>query len=71
MLSSLLQRELYRKGIDRSIPDLLDELGKIREVGIVYPPLGKRKMPTIEMTLSQMSDDQRALYDALDLKRYC
>jgi len=71
MLSSLLRRELYRKGIDRSIPDLLNELGKIQEVGVVYPPRGKRKMPTIEMTLSQMSDEQRALYQALDLKRYC
>jgi len=71
MLSSLLQRDLYHKGIDRSIPDLLDELGKIREVGIVYPPQGKRKMPTIEVTLSRMSDDQRALYQTLDLKRYC
>jgi hypothetical protein len=43
MLSSLLQRELCRKGINRSIPDLLDELGKIQEVGIVYPPQGKKK----------------------------
>jgi len=71
MLSSLLRRELYRKGIDRSIPDLLDELSKIREVGVVYPPSGKSKMPTIQITLSQMSDEQRALYEALDLKRYC
>jgi hypothetical protein len=29
------------------------------------------KIPTIEVTLSRMSDDQRALYQALDLKRYC
>jgi transposase len=71
MLSSLLQRELHRKGIHRSIPDLLNELGKIQEVGIVYPPHGKRKMPALEMTLSHMSDDQRALCEALDLKRYC
>jgi transposase len=71
MLSSLLQRELHQKGIDRSIPDLLNELGKIQEVGIVYPPQGKRKMPALEMALSHMSDDQRALYQALDLKRYC
>ena len=70
MLCSLLRRELHRKGIDRSIPDLLDELGKIREVGVVYPPLGKKKTPTIQMTLSQMSDDQRALYKALELSKY-
>jgi transposase len=71
MLCSLLRRELHRKGIDRSIPDMLDELAKIREVGIVYPPQGKQQMPGIQMTLSQMSDEQRSLYDALDLQRYC
>ena len=71
MLCSLLRRELHRKGIDRSIPDMLDELAKISEVGVVYPPQGKQKMPRIEMTLSRMSDEQRALYDALDLQRYC
>lgn len=42
MLCSLLRRELHRKGIDRSIPDILDELAKIREVGIVYPLEGKQ-----------------------------
>lgn len=71
MLCSLLRRELHRKGIDRSIPDMLDELAKISEVGVVYPPQGKQKMPRIEMTLSRMSDEQRSLYDALDLQRYC
>ena len=71
MLCSLLRRELHRKGIDRSIPDMLDELAKICEVGVVYPPQGKQQMPSIQMTLSQMSDEQRALYDALDLQRYC
>jgi len=71
MLCSLLRRELHRKGIDRSIPDLLDELGKIREVGILYPPKVGQKMPTIQVTLSQMSDEQRTLYETLNLERYC
>ena len=70
MLCSLLRRELHQKGIDRSIPGLLDELGKIHEVGVVYPPAGKKKTPTIQVTLSQMSDDQRALYEALGLQQY-
>jgi len=70
MLCSLLRRELHRKGIDRSIPDLLDELGNIHEVGVVYPRVGKQKTPTIQMTLSQMSEDQCALYVALGLQRY-
>lgn len=70
MLCSLLRRQLHRKGIDRSIPDLLDELGKIREVGILYPPQAGQKTPTCQMTLSQMSDEQRTLHQALDLQRY-
>ena len=71
MLCSLLRRELHRKGIDRSIPDLLDELGTIREVGILYPPQEGKKEPTIHTTLSQMSEEQRMLYEALNLERYC
>jgi hypothetical protein len=71
MLCSLLRRELHRKGIDRSIPDLLDELGNIREVGILYPPQEGKEVPTIQATLSQMSDEQRTLYEVLNLERYC
>ncbi len=70
MLCSLLRRELQRQGIDLSIPVLLEQLGKIREVGIVYPAKDKRRSPTLKMTLSQRSEQQQALYDALDLGRY-
>jgi transposase len=70
MLCSLLRRQLHRKGIDRSIPDLLDELGRIREVGILYCPQAGQQAPTFQMTLSQMSDEQRTLYQTLDLQRY-
>jgi transposase len=70
MLCSLLRRELQREGIDLSIPALLEQLGKIREVGIVYPAKDKRRSPTLKMTLSQMSEQQQALYQALNLGRY-
>lgn len=70
MLSSLLRRELQRQGIELSIPAMLDELGNIREIGVVYPPKDKRRSPTIKMTLSKLSEQQQALYDALDLQRY-
>jgi hypothetical protein len=66
----LLQREFHRQGIDRSIHDLLSELGKIREVGVVYTPQGKKRVPTIQMTVSEMSDSQRDLFQAFDLGRY-
>jgi transposase len=70
MLCSLLRRQLQRQGIDLSIPVLLEQLGKIREIGIVYPAKDKRRSPTLKMTLSQRSKQQQTLYDALDLGRY-
>ncbi len=69
-LCSLLRRELHQRGIDRSIPDILDQLAKIREVGVVFAPEGRKRKPTIKTTLSAMTDDQKALYEALDLSRY-
>jgi transposase len=70
MLCSLLRRELQHQGIDLSIPALLEELEKIREVGVVYPPQDQRRSPTIKMTLSKLSEQQQTLYDTLDLKRH-
>jgi transposase len=70
MLCSLLRRELSHRGIDRSIAAILDDLAKIREVGVLYPSTGRRKNPVLSTTLSRMTDAQRSLYDALDLKRY-
>jgi transposase len=69
-LCSLLRRELHRRGIDRSLPGLLGDLGKIREVGVVYPPPGKGGEPTLKTTMSRMSPEQRTLFDVLDLGRY-
>ena len=63
LLCSLLQREMRRRGLPYSISGLLEQLGGIREVGVVYPASGKRRHDR------QMTDDQRALYDAL-VKRY-
>jgi len=69
MLTSLLERELRRRGFDLSIRAILSKLAQIREVGAIYPD-SKAKEPTIRLTLSQMSQEQRAMYDALDLERY-
>ncbi len=71
MLCSLLRRELHRKGIDRFIADIINELATIREVGFIYPPQNKQQKPIIQMALSQMSDHQRSLYEALNLQQYC
>lgn len=70
LLVSLLTREAHRGGLRLSTPALLERLGGIREVGLVYPPAGKDTTPRLEMTLSSLSPQQRALYDTLGLARY-
>jgi len=69
-LCSLLQRQAHRHGIDRSIKGLLDDLGKIREVAVVYPPARKGAEPTMKTTLSRMTPEQSTLFKALALGRY-
>jgi transposase len=70
LLCSMLRRELHCKGIDRSIPALLEELSQIREVGIVTPGQSAGEPPRLEMTRSRLTEEQRRLFDALDLERY-
>jgi transposase len=70
MLCSLLRRELDRRGIKRSLPALLEELGQIREVCVVYPAAEPGAEPTLQLTLTELTEEQRALYQALDLGRY-
>jgi transposase len=69
-LCSLLRRELHRRGIERSLPALLEELGQIREVCVAYPGSAPGAAPAVHVTLTELSAGQRALYDALDLGRY-
>ena len=70
LLCSLLRRQLHRQGIDRSIPALLEELGQIREVGILTSGRNEGEPPRMEMTLSRLTEEQRRLHEALDLGRY-
>lgn len=70
MLCSLLERELNNRGIKISFARALDQLGKIRELAVIYPPEGRKRKPTVKMTVSSMSDEQRALYNTLDLQRH-
>ena len=70
LLTSLLQRDLRRHGLQRSLDALFEQLGAIREVGLLHPPHGSHRKPRLQRVLSTLSEDQRALYEALDLKRY-
>ena len=70
LLCSLLRRELHRKEIDCSIPALLEELSQIREVGILTQGWSEGEPPRLEMSLSRLTEEQRLLHEALDLRRY-
>ena len=70
MLSSLLQRQTRRNGFDLSGAQLLDTLANLREVGILQNTSRKRRKPALEITLSQMSETEKALYESLNLARF-
>jgi len=70
MLCSLLQRELHQKGLHRSMPDTLETLGRIREVAVVYPTVKGGPEPKVAVTLSRLTPDQQAMYDALGLAKH-
>jgi transposase len=70
LLCSLLRRELDRLGIRRSLPEVLEELGQIREVCVVYPGVESGEEPAIQITMTQLTEEQRTLYEALDLGCY-
>jgi transposase len=68
-LCGLLRRELDKKGIKRSLVAILEDLGEIKEVGLAYAPAAGAA-PAWQVTLTQLTEEQQALYDALDLGRY-
>ena len=75
-IASLLARELHHKGIDISIPRLLERLNRIDEVALIWPRRPGRpspnspQQPRDTLTLSDMTPEQQRIFDALDLKRY-
>ena len=70
LLSSLLQRELQRQGVERTPDELFDQLGGIREVELLYPPRDKRGKTRSTRIVSEMTPEQRTLYEALKLDRH-
>ena len=70
LLTSLLRRELARKGEPLSINRLLEELAAIRETLVVYPRRqGQRQFPTATC-LTRRSALQQRLFSVLSLRRY-
>lgn len=70
LLTSLLQRELSRKGEALSVNRILEELGGIQETLIVYPRRQGQRKHTTATCLTRMSPLQSRLFSLLDLQRY-
>jgi transposase len=68
-LVSLLRRELAAKKLTFSAEALLRQLRGIRETISVYPH-SRGRSPKLLYSLTHLSDTQKKLYSALDLKRY-
>lgn len=69
-LVSLLRRELHGKGIDLSMERMLETLGGIQEVLLVYPTQPGEPMPRTSTCLTAMTPEQQQLFDALKLSRH-
>ena len=70
VLCGLLQRELGRHGVERSIPALLEALQGIREVDELYPARKAGGAPVLRSTLTEMSAEQRSMHAILELDQY-
>lgn len=66
LMATLARQKAARAQVSLSIPALLAQLSKIREVAVVYPP-GTMAHRKDHVTLSRMSSTQRKLADCLDI----
>jgi transposase len=69
-LTSLLQRALHHKSHDLSLTRMLELLGGIQEVLLLYPKALGEKKPRTVCCLSSLDQEQRQLFDQLHLSRY-
>ncbi|NPV52465.1 MAG: IS1634 family transposase [Firmicutes bacterium] len=64
-LVSLLKKWLSEKGIEMSIASIIETLSEIEEVAHIYPEIAHTRA---HITLTEMSDIQKKLFDELGLK---
>lgn len=69
-LTSLLQRRLYQQGIDLSMARLMELLGAIKEVLVIYPRQPGQHQGRTATCLSELDEEQKALHKAFSLERY-
>lgn len=70
LLTSLMQRELARKGEPLSINRMLEELGGIQETLVVYPRRQGQRQASTATCLTRMTALQQRLFSLLDLQRF-
>ena len=69
-LTSLLQRRLHQQGLDLSLKRMMELLGGVQEVLLIYPPRTDETHPRTATCLSERDAEQDQLLQALDLVRY-
>jgi transposase len=69
-LVSLLQRALHQKGADLSMARMLQLLGEIQELLLIYPKRSGEAQPYMVACLSHLDAEHQQLFDKLDLGRY-
>lgn len=69
MVLNLLRRKLAQAGITLSTARMIERLAEIREVAVLFPSAGGAK-PHVRTVLSDLSAEQLALVEALDLARF-
>jgi len=69
-LVSLLQRTLHSKGIDLSLTRMMELLGAIQEILVIYPRQPGQHKPRTAVCLSHRDEEQQRLCEALALERY-
>ena len=70
LLTSLLQRELARKGLPHSINRMLEELGGIRVTLVVYPRSQDQRKNPIVTCITRMSALHQRIFTHLGLQRF-
>ena len=70
LLSSVLHREVWKKGEELSLPRLLEELGQIRETLVIYPRQRGQHQARTATCLTRMDPLQQRLFSLLELQRY-
>src|SRR5437588_1075414 len=70
LLSSVLHREVCKKGEELSLPRLLEELGQLRETLVIYPRQRGQHQARTATCLTRMDPLQQRLFSLLELQRY-